>query len=128
MAEGVMVERFYCGEAPRQVTVREGDERQPLDPRFDLRKHSSAGLAWGDGSAEAAHQLALALLADALRDDARAIGVHLDFSRRVVPLFPARWTITRSRILAYANTIEAERNLMLSDMRPNYASPSHCVN
>jgi len=37
---GYMVERFYCGEVPRQVTIREGTERWPLDPSFDLHKHS----------------------------------------------------------------------------------------
>ena len=71
-AQDVVVERFYCGEAPHQVTIREGAERQPLDTRFDLRKHSSNGFGWGEGSAGSAQQLALALLADALRNDARA--------------------------------------------------------
>ena len=80
-----MVERFYCGEVPRQVTIREGTERWPLDPRFDLHKHSSStGFAWGEGGAEPARQLALALLADALRNDARALDVHQDFNQRVV--------------------------------------------
>ena len=105
-----MVERFYCGDAPRQVTIRKGAERQPLDTRFDLRKHSSNGFGWGEGSAGSAQQLALALLADALRNDARAVSVHQDFSRRVVPLFPKRWTISRSRILAYVDRLEAEHN------------------
>jgi Family of unknown function (DUF6166) len=93
-----MVERFYCGEAPRQLTIREGPDMQPLDARFDLRKHSSNGFGSGEGSAGSAQQLALALLADALRNDARAVSVHQDFSRRVIPLFPKRWTISRSRI------------------------------
>ena len=95
-----MAERFYCGDAPRQVSYREGTERQPLDPRFDLRKHSSAGLGWGESSTGSALQLALALLTDALRDDPRALEIHQDFSRRVIPLLPKRWTISRSRILA----------------------------
>jgi len=51
-------------------------------------------------------QLALALLADALGDDERAQRFHQDFNRRAVSLFPDRWTITRSRILAYVNVIE----------------------
>jgi hypothetical protein len=107
-----MVERFYCGDAPQQVTFREGEERQPLEPRFDLREHSSIGFAWGEGDAGSAQQLALALLADALRNDARALNVHQEFSRRVIPLFPNRWTISRSRILAYVDRIEAEHNTM----------------
>jgi Family of unknown function (DUF6166) len=104
-----MVERFYCGEAPGKVTVREGAEKRPLDPRLDLREHSSTGFAWDDGDgAGPALQLAVALLADALQEDTRALRVHHDFSRRVVPLFPKRWTITRSRILAYVDRIDAE--------------------
>jgi hypothetical protein len=43
--EVVMAERFYYGEAPGKVTVREGAEKRPLDPRLDLRKHSSTGFA-----------------------------------------------------------------------------------
>ena len=109
-----MVERFYYGEAPGKVTVREGAEKRPLDPRFDLRKHSTTGFAWGrdGGTAGSAQQLALALLADALRDDARASRVHHDFNSRVIPLFPKRWTITRSRIIAYVDRIETEHNKM----------------
>src|SRR5208282_3081982 len=33
-----MAESFYCGEGPGQVTVREGGEKRPLDPRLDLQK------------------------------------------------------------------------------------------
>jgi Family of unknown function (DUF6166) len=119
-----MAERFYCGEAPGKVTVREGAEKRPLDPRLDLRKHSSTGFAWGggDGSAGPARQLALALLADALRNDARASRVHQDFDSRVIPLFPKRWTITRSRILAYVDRIETEHNKMpAAEMRRPYS-------
>jgi hypothetical protein len=50
------------------------------------------------------------LLADALQNDARALRVHHDFNSRVVPLFPKRWTITRSRIVAYVDRIETEHN------------------
>ena len=107
-----MAERFYCGEAPRQVTFREDAERQLLEPRFDLREHSSIGFGWGEGDTGSAQQLALALLADALGNDARALNVHQEFSRRVIPLFPTRWTISRSRILAYVDRIEAELNTM----------------
>jgi Family of unknown function (DUF6166) len=119
-----MAERFYCGQAPRQVIFREGAQRQPLDPRFDLRKLSSTGFAWGTGSAGPTQQLALALLADALGNDARALDVHQDFSRRVIPLFPGRWTITRSRILAYVDRIEAAHNRRPSDLNRYSGSQS----
>ena len=100
-----MAEIFYSGEQAGQVTVRDGETKRPLDPRFDLRKHSPAGFAWGKGDSVSA-QLSLALLADALLDDARALKLHHRFNRRVVTLLPARWTLTRSRILDYAEMIE----------------------
>jgi hypothetical protein len=66
-----------------------------------LRKHSPAGFAWGEGDSAPA-QLSLGVLADALHNDACA---HR-FNRRVVTMLTARWTITRSRILDYADMIE----------------------
>ena len=70
-------------------------KKRPLDPRLDLRRHSSSGFAWGKGNYNAApaHQLALALVADALRNDQRAAQLHERFSRRVVTLFPQRWKL-----------------------------------
>jgi hypothetical protein len=104
--EGLEVaEIFYSGERDGQVTVREGETKRPLDPRFDLRKYSPPGFAWGKGDSVSA-QLSLALLADALHNDARALELHHRFNRRVVTMLPARWTITRSRILDYADMIE----------------------
>ena len=97
-----MAERFYSGELGGQVTARKGASKRPLDPRFDLRKHSPPGLAPGDSAV----QLALALLADALDNDERALHLHEDFNCRMVTLFPKRWTITRSRILACLDAIE----------------------
>jgi hypothetical protein len=110
-----MAESIYSGEAGGRVTVREGimaregADKRPLDPRLDLRNHSPSGFAWGDdGSGQA--QLALALLADALRNDERALRLYQDFNRRVVTLFPTRWTITGSRVLAYIDMIEIKNN------------------
>ncbi len=100
-----MAEIFYSGEQAGQVTVREGETKRPLDPRFDLCKHSPPGFAWGNGSSVSA-QLSLALLADALRDDGRPLRLHNRFNGRVVRMLPARWTMTRSRILDYADMIE----------------------
>ena len=53
-----------------------------------------------------------------------ALDVNQDFSRRVIPLFPKRWTITRSRILAYFDRIEAEHRMIPGDLRPYSASLS----
>lgn len=66
----------------------------PLDPRFDLRRHAD-GLNWGyPGSGPA--QLSLALLADALGDDERAMRCYQEFKRAEV----ARWDGDAFRISA----------------------------
>jgi Family of unknown function (DUF6166) len=106
-----VAERYYSGDKYGQVTVREGfivadgANRTRLDPRFDLHRYPAANFSWsGDGPGQL--QLALALLANALGDDERALRFHLDFNRRVVSIFPDRWTITRTRVVAHINTIE----------------------
>jgi hypothetical protein len=50
--------------------------------------------------------LSYALLADALDDDARALRLHHAFRRRVGCILPDRWTLSRSRIRAYADMLE----------------------
>ena len=66
---------------------------QPLDPRFDLWNHSPTGFELGYGGSGPA-QLALALIADHLGDDERAIALHQDFNRAVVTKLPHSWTLT----------------------------------
>ena len=104
-----MPERFYSGRRDGQVTVRDGIRgatKRPLEPRSVLFKRGEKGFASpGDTSA----QIALTILADALGDEASAIKTHEYFSRRVVAQFPDRWTISRSRVLAYVNLIEYEK-------------------
>jgi Family of unknown function (DUF6166) len=100
-------EVFYSGEQFGRVTVREGRSKRPLDPRFDLQRNSRDAFSWGKGS-EGAAQLSVALLADALQNDARALRLHSRFNERVVNIFPERWTVSRSRILAYVNMIEQQ--------------------
>ena len=67
---------------------------EPLDPRNDLHSHSPHGFEWGyPGSGPA--QLALAILADHLRDDEQAINLHQRFKWAVVAHLPERkWTLT----------------------------------
>lgn len=58
----------------------------PLDPRFDLRNHSPTGFEFGYAGSGPA-QLSLALLADALGDDERALRQYQSFKFKEV----ARW-------------------------------------
>ena len=68
-----------------------------LDPRFDLKKLSPAGFEWTYEGAGPA-QLALALLADHLGDDAKALRLHEAFMRRVVADLDNSWRMTAADI------------------------------
>jgi hypothetical protein len=79
--------------AGAQVTV----DGRPLDPRYDLKRLSPAGFEWtyeGNGPA----QLALALLADHLGDDARALALYERFMREVVADLDNSWELNAAEI------------------------------
>jgi hypothetical protein len=81
--------------AGAQVTV----DGALLDPRFDLKRLSPTGFEWtyeGNGPA----QLALALLADHLGDDARALRLYEAFMRAVVADLDNSWELTTADIEA----------------------------
>jgi hypothetical protein len=99
------VERFYCGKASGEVTVREGGASRVLGPRAGSIGEKSGSFTWGRNETGAT-QLAFALLADALSDDAEARRWHQNFRHRVIANFPERWTITRSRILAHVDMMK----------------------
>jgi hypothetical protein len=65
----------------------------PLPPRMDLRCFNRTGFEWsyaGPGP----RQLALALLADHLSDDARALALSEAFMQRVVAQLDNAWRLT----------------------------------
>lgn len=68
-----------------------------LPPRLDLKKLSPAGFEWTYEGAGPA-QLALALLADHLGDDSRALALHERFMRSVVAQLDNAWRLTSSDI------------------------------
>ena len=107
MLSGV-IERFYSGKAPGEVTVREGGTTRVLEPRPDLNGERATVFTWGSDEA-GARQFAVALLADALDDDAAAKRYHQDFRQRVIANLPERWTISRTRILRYVRVIKYQR-------------------
>ena len=79
--------------AGAEVTV----DGAPLDPRYDLKRLSPTGFEWtyeGHGPA----QLALALLADHLGDDARAFALYQPFMRAVVAELDNSWELTSADI------------------------------
>lgn len=75
------------------VTV---DER-PLDPRVDLKRLSPTGFEWTYEGAGPA-QLALALLADHLGDDRRALALYQPFMRAVVAELDNSWELSSADI------------------------------
>jgi hypothetical protein len=70
---------------------------RPLPPRFDLKKLSPAGFEWTYEGAGPA-QLALALLADHLGDDQKALQHHEAFMRAVIAELDNAWRLTSADI------------------------------
>jgi len=91
--------------------IEDGIRPHPLPPRFDLDNHSPTGFAWGYGGSGPA-QLALALLADALGDDKRALRLHQQFKWRVVLHLPTstQWTLSAEQIRATSDDLDAAHN------------------
>jgi hypothetical protein len=88
---------------------REGGQIEALDPRFDLRRHSPDGFNWGyEGSGPA--QLALALCADVLRDDGRAVASYQTFKRKWVSQQPQgeAWAVKRETIDTFIKELERD--------------------
>ncbi len=76
-----------------KVTV----DGQALDERYDLKRFTTSGFEWTYEGYEPA-QLALALLADHLGDDQRAVALCDSFMRRVVSDLDNDWTLTGADI------------------------------
>ena len=70
---------------------------KPLDARYDLRQLSAAGFEWTYEGAGPA-QLALALLAEHLGDDARALALYERFMRQLVAELDNSWELTSADI------------------------------
>lgn len=66
---------------------------QALDQRLDLKTITDDGFEWSfEGPASA--QLALAILADHIGDDAKALRLHEAFMREIVANFANEWQLT----------------------------------
>ena len=84
------------------VTVND----QPLDQRLDLKTFSVNGFEWsyeGDASC----QLALAMLADHLNDDQKALQLCEAFMQAVVANFANTWEMSSADIDAALEIIES---------------------
>ena len=70
---------------------------KPLDPRYDLKRLSATGFEWTYEGAGPA-QLGLALLADHLGDDRKAMALCEPFMRRVVADLDNSWELNSADI------------------------------
>ncbi len=70
---------------------------RPLDPRYDLKRLSATGFEWTYEGAGPA-QLALALLADHLGNDGRALALDRPFMRAVVAELDNSWELSSADI------------------------------
>jgi hypothetical protein len=103
-----------------QVTIVEGTHVKKLPLRLDIDNHSPDGFSWGYGGSGPA-QLALAMLADALRDDRAARVLHQQFKwRHIAPLAINKpWEMTAADVIEKANAIA----LTIPDFADRIASP-----
>ena len=90
--------KIYRGGRSLEGAVVTVDGR-PLDPRYDLRRLSPTGFEWTYEGAGPA-QLALALLADHLGDDAGALLLYDKFMRAVVAELDNSWELSAANIAA----------------------------
>jgi hypothetical protein len=103
-----MATKTYCGwrmadgVAWVKIILPDGAIR-PLPLRLDLVNHSPTGFEWGYAGSGPA-QLALALLADALRRDPSATVLHQSFKFKVIaPLArKQRWEMTDDDVIRHA--------------------------
>lgn len=77
-----------------------------LSPRYDLKRLSPAGFEWTYEGAGPA-QLALALLADHLGDDGKALALYQPFMRKVVAELDNSWELNSAEIDAALREIDA---------------------
>lgn len=95
---GWRVQDYGDNEAQTRVTVEKFRIERSLDWRLDLRNHSPTGLEWGYAGSGPS-QLALAILADYLEDDQRALRLYQPFKFDKIQNLPhSRWMITDQEI------------------------------
>jgi len=99
--------KTYEGERGLEGAVVTVDGR-PLDPRLDLRAFNRAGFEW-TYSGPGPRQLALALLADHLGDDARALALSGPLMEAVVAHLDNAWVMTSDEVEAALREITEER-------------------
>jgi hypothetical protein len=78
---------------------------QPLDEHYEVKRFTKFGFEW-TYEGDSPHQLALAILADYLGDNARAIRLSEPFMKRVVANLDNDWRLTGAEVDAAVRSIE----------------------
>jgi hypothetical protein len=95
----VTAARTYSGTRQSDGTTFVSVDGRPLEARADLRHESATTFDWGYQGRGAPAQLALAILADHLGDDGRAVRYYEHFLRCVIRALPsASWILTGAEI------------------------------
>ena len=79
---------------------------EPLDARTDLKRLSKSGFEWtyeGKGPA----QLALAILADCLEDDTKALALYEGFMSEIVANLDNDWELTAAQVEGAVAALES---------------------
>ena len=97
--------KVYRGGRSLDGAVVTVDEK-PLAPRYDLKRLSATGFEW-TYEGDSPRQLALAILADYLGDNARAIRLSEPFMKRIVANLDNDWQLTGAEVDAAVRNIEA---------------------
>lgn len=102
--------RSERGDVKVTVSDAHGNNPKPLPMRLDLRRHSPTGFNWGYAGSGPA-QLALALCADALGDDARALSVYQRVKGELLVNAPehARLNLSHEQVLEAIEIVEQEK-------------------
>jgi len=96
------------------IVTREDSTELPL--RLDLYNHSPTGFEWGYGGSGPA-QLALAILADCLEDDERALDLHQEFKSYAIARLPDQlsWSINEDYVRKVAGELTRARLRVVSE-------------
>ena len=79
---------------------------QPLAEHYEVKRFTKFGFEW-TYEGDSPQQLALAILADYLGDNARAIRLSEPFMKRVVANLDNDWRLTGAEVDAAVRSIEA---------------------
>jgi len=100
--------KTYQGHRDAQGTLTVTVDGQPLSPRYDLANHSPDGFECGYAGSGPA-QLALAMCADLLKDDQRALRCYQMVKWTLVASLRRNvdWEITEQELLNAVNNAES---------------------